>query len=190
MTAAATRDLRETASELRARLGAQRDAVPVDIEQLALLHGLRIERCDQGITGVVVHNTDGVALSGLLDFTTGRLFVDGTQIATRQRFTIAHELAHEVLGHEDVFGTPTHGVPDMHEASVVTDHSDAENGIHAAEREADELAGHLLVPRDLLVRTIAQLGSISVPLLADCFAVSVAAMQMHVRRLIANDDAG
>lgn len=65
------------------------------------------------------------------------IVLQANQKATRQRFTLAHELAHIYLGHGQ-HGTHPHGQP----------YRDA----RPEERLADAVAGHLLVPGDEIRR--------------------------------------
>ena len=63
----------------------------------------------------------------------GTISVNSRNSKTRQRFSVAHELGHHLLGHPN-------------EESYYSDRAQ----IRLYDSEADEFAGELLVPRDLL----------------------------------------
>jgi IrrE N-terminal-like domain len=166
-------------AELLARAGVDELALPVDVGALATIAGLRVCVLPGGLAGEVVHNRSGLPVSGLLDFSSGLLYVDGREGRPRQRFTIAHEIAHEVLGHEDVLGSSPHAVLAA-EAEDEPARADAAASPHQRiEAEADRFAGELLVPGALLASTVVAVGP-SVPLLAARFGVSCAAMRRHL----------
>lgn len=166
--------------------------LPIDTTRLAQAHGLRVIVVDEGLTGTILQNCDGIPVSGLLDFTRGRIYVDGSEVPSRRRFTIAHELAHEVLGHESLLGGGLHAVATAHvvESSRVESSRDASDDVVAPgdatspaqqllEEEANHLAGRLLVPPDELASAVAAIGIASIPILAERFAVSADAMRRH-----------
>jgi len=87
----------------------------------------------------------------------------------RRRFTVAHELGHFVLGHENA----PRADPAMFGASVST----------PIEREANQFAAELLMPADA-VKKIALSGRMrSVEELADAFKVSRVAMNYRLGNL-------
>lgn len=49
--------------------------------------------------GIRVIGTDNIQVSGYFDATTSTIYVKNYEPETRQRFTIAHEIGHAVLGH-------------------------------------------------------------------------------------------
>ena len=149
--------------------------LPVPVDQLARATGavLTYQAFDGDISGVVIRKTE-MSIIG----------VNSAHPATRQRFTVAHELGHLKL-HE---GEPLiidklvrvnlrRGTP-----SVPTD---------AVEREANWFAAALLMPDDLVMREVRRLvpkpGPVSaddlVARLAVTFAVSPQAMSFRLREL-------
>jgi Zn-dependent peptidase ImmA (M78 family) len=88
--------------------------------------------------------------------------------SARQRFTIAHELGHFVLGH----GTSPRDTSNVFSSS-------AGNPI---ERAANQFAAHLLMPADAIRMMISQ-GHSSTDALAKIFGVSTAAMSYHLVNL-------
>jgi len=160
--------------------------LPVPIEDVAASVGLRVTLCEEGLVGSLVRNHHGRPISGLLDFRTGRIYVDARESAARCRFTIAHEVAHELLGHEQQLGEQPHAVWSHTEdapepnASCVPPIAAGTGLLARLEREADECAGNLLVPAQALERAVAEIGP-SVALLAARFGVSASAMRRHLK---------
>lgn len=160
--------------------------VPVDVERVAVEIGdLIIRRHDEGIAGHVRPNTTGKPISGLIDFERGVIHIDGREARVRQRFTIAHELAHKLLGHAALLDTSAHiesgwgnaFVSGGDSIAITDDPGDArQRMLLHAEAEADEFAGRLLIPRGELDAAIADQGP-SVPVMAQHFEVSSAAMR-------------
>ena len=74
------------ASVLRVKHGVT--AIPVDVERLAKLEGVEVDRVDFGdeISGVLVKHGDQATIG-----------VNARHALSRQRFTIAHELGHYLL---------------------------------------------------------------------------------------------
>lgn len=100
------------------------------------------------------------AVSGALDFATGTIYVVAWESPERIRYTIAHEIGHEVLGHEALVG-----VVEQRER---------------IEAEAEEFASELLMPSGRLAQALDELPDVPVPLLAHRFGVSVRAMERRV----------
>lgn len=97
--------------------------------------------------GVVVHFTEfgkfAETVSGLLDFSKSRLYVNGNDIFERQRFTIAHELGHWLL-HKSFYETD----PERYKLLPRFSSPDREDPL---EQEANRFAACLLVPQRLLL---------------------------------------
>jgi Zn-dependent peptidase ImmA (M78 family)/transcriptional regulator with XRE-family HTH domain len=129
---------------------------PVDVEKLARRCGVRVLRraFEDDLSGLVIVLDDGAIIG-----------VNEQQSKVRQRFTIAHELAHYVLGHHDRFHidlgpSPEHGDPPGYD--------------WRSERAANEFAAELLMPTGMMLEASRQ--SSSVPQLARTFKVSELAM--------------
>lgn len=121
--------------------------------------------------GIKVFKNDGFPnnLSGLIKLdgeNTYSIHVNGNHPHTRQRFTIAHEIAHFIL-HRDKIGD---GIKDdyLYRSGMTT----------AEEREANRLAAEILMPEHLMLAEENRTLRLSV--LADKFDVSP--MTMDIRR--------
>lgn len=135
--------------------------IPVNIEDVAEFLGIEVirELMEDDISGYLEYR-DGAWVAG----------VNALHHPNRQRFTIAHEIAHYIL-HRD----PSIKFIDQTFArrSVAGDEP---------EREADELAADLLMPEDRINSEI-QNGNTSLTTLATLFQVSSLAMRYRVQNL-------
>jgi Zn-dependent peptidase ImmA (M78 family) len=139
------------------------NSVPVDVHEMARALGLKITydpTMSGEISGKIECPIDGPC----------RITVNANHSPVRQRFTIAHEIAHYVL-HRDRIGD---GVVD--------------NGLYRSrlgepiERQANRYAAVILMPRDL-VRERWQAGSRTAEALARDFGVSAAVAEIRMREL-------
>lgn len=159
--------------------------LPVDVDRVAQWHGLIIDRVDGDMYARVERpNLDGTLLSGMFDFMNGVILVRADQVAGRQRFTIAHEIAHYLIeDHFQLYAGKLRYTIDVDGTTRDVDlggqHEQRQQGIALAEREADALAGMLLMPAALVDAAVAELGP-SVPLLAARFGVSATAMRLNM----------
>jgi len=147
--------------------------VPVQVDKIAISLGLSISPVDLGeaVSGILVvgndHSTIGYNIS---------------QSPVRQRFTIAHELGHYVLHSqkEALFIDRNY--------SVFKRDQQSETGEQMIERQANQFAAALLMPKFLVEE---ELKSIHIDLgdeqglksLADRFAVSAQAMSLRLVNL-------
>jgi Zn-dependent peptidase ImmA (M78 family) len=112
----------------------------------------------------------------VLELDTGAvIWVNRTQAAVRQRFTMAHELGHHLLRHADTFHLDLGG-----------DLAPNATGGHPnydwrAERAANEFAATLLMPAHMVRRATATVGDVAA--LASQFKVSPAAMGFRLTAL-------
>ena len=105
-------------------------------------------------------------ISGAVDKTNKRIFVNPHDSIKRQTFTIAHELGHAKL-----------------HASNVVDYRNSSNlSVEQcrAEHEADEFAAQLLMPKDVFIR---EWGKKDVWQLSNMFAVSEHAIMFRAKKL-------
>lgn len=138
------------ANELLERAGITEPPVPVD--ELAGRCGVRLGRLDfpDALSGLIIEAEDGAIIA-----------VNRNHVETRQRFSIAHELGHHLLGHTDRF------------------HLDLTDGAagavdYRAERAANDFAADLLMPRRLVTKAFESTPTTGV--LAFDFEVSEIAM--------------
>jgi Zn-dependent peptidase ImmA (M78 family) len=103
----------------------------------------------------------------------------------RQRFTIAHELGHYILGHNkdgvniDTLTRNYHSVQ-----TVFFRNNDSSTGEYMQEREANAFAAALLMPQDLLVEKLEKCRfNFDMDILAKEFGVSTQAMAYRLSNL-------
>ena len=129
------RKAQQRARAVRTKHGATN--LPIDVQQLAELEGVQVERADFGdeISGVLVKDGDRAIIG-----------VNGRHAPTRQRFSIAHELGHYLLhGRRDLFVDK--------DFIVYFRDGNSSTGYDPLEVEANQFAAELLMPADR-VRTI------------------------------------
>lgn len=148
-------------------------SVPVPIEQLAKYHGALIhyEPFEGEVSGMVHRRADGTALIG----------VNSSHAKTRQRFTIAHELAHLLLHRDENFHVDE-------KSPIGFRNEESSLATNANEIEANQFAAELLMPVKLLEKEIENLpknidAERAVLELADRFQVSEQAMTLRLTRL-------
>jgi Zn-dependent peptidase ImmA (M78 family) len=114
------------------------DAPPVDVEAIArrLDVDVRYEPFDGGLSGALYRDNIGHAVLG----------VNNWHAEVRQRFTIAHELGHLQLHHDELF---VDGVLKRDDQSSLA--------IRSHEIEANAFAAELLMPRKLILAEINEL---------------------------------
>ncbi|HEV7423573.1 MAG TPA: ImmA/IrrE family metallo-endopeptidase [Candidatus Paceibacterota bacterium] len=127
---------------------------PVAVNRVAELFSVPIINYSyfpQSISGTIVKQNDSSIIG-----------VNDNQAMVRQRFTIAHELGHFLLGHDH----------DTH----IDERFDESNQI---ERDANKFAAELLMPIDFLKNDIKS-GITNVPVLAKRYQVSEQAMAVRL----------
>jgi Zn-dependent peptidase ImmA (M78 family) len=163
----------ELAAERVLQESGQAGEIPVDIEVVARSRGAQVvrERLDRDVSGLLIRDGDSVVIG-----------VNDLHAARRQRFTIAHEVAHLEL-HK---GRP-----------LVLDHvrvnfrdATSSAATNLEEIEANQFAAAILMPRDLVVEEAQRLlddpgatAASIVPLLAQGFDVSDQAMEIRLTNL-------
>ena len=132
----------------------------------------------------------GIKVSSMRPGTSGQITKEGDhyiirvnrhEARERQRFTIAHELAHYLL-HQDVIDSSPEGITDN-----VLYRSGAPESI---EYEANRLAADLVMPMDLIERRLTEdfdgrVTEATIESLAATFGVSKAAMEIRLSTLVA-----
>jgi Zn-dependent peptidase ImmA (M78 family) len=133
---------------------------PVDVEDIANQMGIRVEYTylEEGVSGMIVARPDEVPV----------IFVDERDSGGRQRFTIAHELGHYVerINQGEV-------------KFAFIDRRGMDYDLH--EFYADEFAGNLLMPREVLEKLQAD-GMTNLGI-AKYFDVSPTALNKRLERL-------
>lgn len=148
------------------------DVIPVPLEQIAKREGV----------GVKYGALEG-DISGFLFWKKGKavIGINAFHAPTRQRFTLAHELAHFALKH--------HGEFFVDRQVIIYRDSTSSDGVDIMEREANGFAAELLMPEDKLME---ELNKTDLDLedeemiqeLADKFGVSKQAMTYRIVNLL------
>jgi Zn-dependent peptidase ImmA (M78 family) len=163
------------ANKLLAGLGIH--DIPVPIEKIAKSLGARVRLApfDDELSGFVFIK-DGVPIIG----------VNSLHHPNRQRFTIAHEIAHLQL-HPDLITTEVHVDKQFAELVLKRDGSSA-TGSARVEIEANQFAAALLMPAEILHEILQESpidieDETSIEEWAKEFVVSKAALQYRIRNL-------
>ena len=125
--------VREMARKYLKKYGVKTAGTPV--EKIIKAEGLRIELRPWGSDG----------LSGLMLQKARVIAINVNKSHHHQRFSLAHEFGHWTLNH-DYFKTLGFGLVDINHAPDATTHPNDK----VIEQEADEFAGELLVPMQIL----------------------------------------
>ena len=160
------------------------DRPPVSIRDIAALEGLHVvESASQGDVSGALIRTNGVSV----------IAVNANHHINRQRFTIAHEMAHHFLRHK---GEQDHLDWNF---SVMRRDSRSSEATDTHEIEANYFAANLLMPKDFVRRDVAQLAGFNgeadldqntIRALAKKYLVSEAAMNFRLVSLGLIDPAG
>jgi len=129
---------------------------PIPLNKVASLFSIEIvpyPHFSNNISGTIV-NRGGHVFIG----------INPSHSKTRQRFTIAHELGHFLMGHD--------------EAEIVEDKFDKSSD---KEKEANQFASELLMPKDFILKDITEKnGRINIKDLAKRYEVSEQAMSIRL----------
>lgn len=164
----ATRELEKLIAEESAVLEKYLSSYPVKLGELARelgVGGIRVSSMRTGVSGQISKEGGGYFIR-----------VNRNEARERQRFTIAHELAHFLL-HKDVIDSSPDGITDN-----VLYRSGAPEQI---EYEANRLAADLIMPMDLIEQRLKDdFGGVvteaTIESLAASFQVSKAAMEIRL----------
>lgn len=136
--------------------------LPIDPKKIAALEGLRVEACNafaiKNLSGELVPDGD----SAVIRF-------NPADSAKRQRFTIAHELGHYMLGHGHAFRDPS--------SNFSMSYYDPR------EVDANQFAAEVLMPEMAVNVLVKQRKIMDVNELARIFDVSVDAMKYRLKKL-------
>lgn len=167
-----TKRAAEKAEKLVAEL--QIRSIPVDVNQVAEALGLMIlyQSLGDDVSGLLVTQGD-----------TATICVHESHPAVRQRFTIAHEIAHFYLKHQFEPGEQVH----VDEGWKISARGPlAALGLDRQEIEANQFAASLLMPETLIRERLKQIGrpsDVAVSELARQFKVSEQAMAIRLTTL-------
>lgn len=136
--------------------------LPIDPRKIAALEGLRVQPCAafsaKGISGELVPDGDSAVI-----------MFNPADSVKRQRFTIAHELGHYLLGHGHAFRDPS-----SHFSMSYYD---------PREVDANQFAAEVLMPEVAVNVLVKQRKITDVSELARIFDVSVNAMSYRLKKL-------
>jgi len=151
------------AEEIRTRYRAQEP--PISLFEIASAEGIEI---------IYFRPDDETqAISGLLEKDKKQIYLNVSDSAARQNFTLAHELAHYFLNHKP------------NEYGVYRRDSLYETSKPVKEQEADCFAAELLMPKDLIgkFKTRYALTNDDIAALSKMFGVSTSAMKYRLKDL-------
>lgn|SRR2546422_8081285 len=165
---------RSQAEALVEKLGIS--TAPVDVEDVARRLGLRVlyEDLGEDVSGVLITSKDGA-----------NVIVQSSDPKNRQRFTIAHEIAHFHLGHQFPEGKHVH----VDKGNFYRSRNSLSSaGLDSKEIEANQFAASLLMPANMVrvqVRSLRARPLLDhhVAQLAKRFGVSEHAMTIRLTRL-------
>jgi Zn-dependent peptidase ImmA (M78 family) len=119
-------------------------SAPIDIEALAVRQGAVVsyEPFKEELSGILIKEKDRTVIG-----------VNSSHPRTRQRFTIAHELAHLALNHKgELFVDQTV----KSQSTVIRRDGVSSQAVDRAEIEANRFAAELLMPEALIVEAVRQ----------------------------------
>jgi Zn-dependent peptidase ImmA (M78 family) len=144
-----------------------RDTAPVDVSALAERIGVPVfvKPLPKNISGMITRTPSGYEIT-----------VNATDVPTRRRFTIAHELGHYLL-HRELIGN---GIDDDrgYRSAVSGSYNNTKIGTRE-ETEANKFASNLLMP-DHLIERLRTEGVTTPEALASALDVSVKAMRVRL----------
>ena len=112
--------------------------LPIDVESVAraLNVPVKYEPFEEELSGVLIKEQGRIVIG-----------INSTHAYTRQRFTIAHELGHHLLGHAgEIFVDKTL----RHQATIIRRDTKSSLGVNADEIQANQFAAELLMPKRLV----------------------------------------
>jgi Zn-dependent peptidase ImmA (M78 family) len=152
--------------------------IPIPVERIAKSLGaqVRYSPLDEELSGMVFIK-DGIPIIG----------VNSLHHPNRQRFTIAHEIAHMYL-HRDFITSSVHVDKQFSEPGLKRD-AESAKGADRLEIEANQFGAALLMPKDILEDMLSEMSldiedEDSLEALAKKFKVSKATLQYRIRNLL------
>lgn len=143
--------------------------LPVDIKNIASKCNINALYLNE------IEDPTHIGLSGLAEIKNEERFIycSMSEIDVRQRFTLAHELGHHILGHV----TPENPMKRDDSSSFRS------NSVAYMEREANQFAAELLMPKVALDHYILKKQESNIASLASKFQVSQVAMRYRLKNL-------
>ena len=142
--------------------------LPVDPFKIAAEWGARVEPLEEN----AAFNNQGVSGIAVIKNGVHRIYYNQHEHGNRQRFTVAHELAHHVLGHTKDGEYHRDNVQNyMTTAPLIQ------------ERQANQFAAALLMPEKAIMHYVTREGVDSTFELAKIFNVSEAAMRWRLKEI-------
>ena len=153
--------------------------LPIDVEGIAkaLNVPVKYEPFEEELSGVIIKEPGRIVIG-----------INSGQAYTRQRFTIAHELGHHLLGHAgEIFVDKTL----RHQATIIRRDAKSSLGVNADEIQANQFAAELLMPKNLVSEQVGKRikknprirASGLIEDLAGTFKVSAQAMEIRLTNL-------
>ncbi|MFM5490211.1 ImmA/IrrE family metallo-endopeptidase [Aeromonas veronii] len=145
--------------------------LPVDPMKLAHALGMQVKHMNP-----FNMSAEDFGISGYAAIENGQQVVayNTTEHPNRQRFTVAHEIGHHLLGHVSAeAGRRLRDNASNYSANINK----------SIELEANEFAAQLIMPEDAVRTLIERNGITSIRALADAFSVSEAAMYYRLKNL-------
>jgi len=140
------------------------EQLPVPLEKIAAYLGFET----RGFTPQA-ENPEMAKISGLIDYASKKILVNASESLGRQRFTLAHEIGHAYL-HKG-------------EQAIIDYRADLDNPDSDKEREANQFAAALLMPREEFIEQWERLLG-NKHLLALIFGASKQAIEIRARNAI------
>ncbi len=126
---------------------------------------------------------DMVNIAGMVNYTEKKIFVNDKDCATRKLFTIAHEIGHICLGHDEDAVVTEEGV-------YIDYRKNMNNPSDQKERDANAFAANLLMPESDFIKSFKYLNKLHdmnedkvVDSLSEIFGCSMAAVSMRIWEL-------
>lgn len=154
----------QTYQEILSIIEKHQHSVPIDVYEIAMDLQIKVyieKGWPNGLSGKIVKDALSGGQSGYA------VYINGDHAETRQRFTLAHEIAHFILHKENI-------------GDGIADDALYRSGLsNAQEAMANKLAADILMPWNLVNQKIKE-GVDTVEKLAQQFNVSISAMAIRL----------
>jgi Zn-dependent peptidase ImmA (M78 family) len=120
----------------------------VDLEAVCRSLSIDIFYVDRDVVDV-----DGVPILGSANFNQRTIYINSHSRATRERFTLAHEIGHFVLGHETYLRSETIVERDL----LISNEFELSESYERLEYQANNFASELMMPHNLFLQKTAEI---------------------------------